>query len=230
MKKFLFTLCTLALAAMPLWAQDIAIDDDSLYTEADVSEFEMYALTHVRNNGSEDVTLKWERNIEQLPEGWTTNFCDKNLCYANFVTTAEFDLLANDGEGLLKPLFRPNGKPGTCIYHITLTSLTAGIDYTESVVFVAVATGVSSSAEVLSAKDVAIFPNPAMDELTVAVADTHFKGDWLVTNTAGQAVLTRRNAPTSGQMDVSGLSEGLYFLHLQTEEGQTVVTKKFIIQ
>jgi hypothetical protein len=31
-------------------------------------------------------------------------------------------------------------------------------------------------------------------------------------------------------MDISGLSEGLYFLHLQTEEGQTVVTKKFIIQ
>lgn len=67
MKKFFFTLCTLALAAMPLWAQDIAVDDDSLYTESDVSEFEFYAQTHVRNNGSEDVTLKWERNIEQLP-------------------------------------------------------------------------------------------------------------------------------------------------------------------
>jgi hypothetical protein len=52
----------------------------------------------------------------------------------------------------------------------------------------------------------------------------------LVTNAAGQIVLTRPNAPTIGQMDISGLSEGLYFLHLQTEEGQTVVTKKFIIQ
>ncbi len=230
MKKFFFTLCTLALAAMPLWAQDIAVDDDSLYTESDVSEFEFYAQTHVRNNGSEDVTLKWERNIEQLPEGWTTNFCDKNLCYASFVTTAEFDLLANGDEGLLKPLFRPNGKPGTCIYRITLTSLTPGIDYTESIVWVAVATGVSAAAEVLSARDVALYPNPATDELTVAVADAHFKGDWLVTNAAGQIVLTRPNAPTIGQMDISGLSEGLYFLHLQTEEGQTVVTKKFIIQ
>ncbi len=230
MKNLAFTLCILFTTTLPLWTQDINIDPDSLYKEAPASEFEFSMLAHVWNNGNQNVTLRWDRNIEQIPNGWTTNFCDKNLCYSSFVATEEFDLFANGDSSLLKPLFRPDGKPGTCIYRITLTSITPGIEYTESVVFVAVATGVSAAAEVLSARDVALYPNPATDELTVAVADAHFKGNWLVTNTAGQAMLTRPDAPTTGQMDVSGLTEGLYFLHLQTEEGQTVVTKKFIIQ
>lgn len=230
MKKSAFTLFVLALSAIPLLAQDINIDPDSLHKEAPASEFEFSMLSHVVNNGSQNVTLKWERNIEQIPTGWTTNFCDKNLCYLGSVSSQQFDLFANGDSSILKPIFRPNDVPGTCIYRITLTSLTPGIDYQESVVFVAVATVVNSSAEVLSAKDVAIFPNPATDELTVAVADARFRGSWTVTTPTGQVVLTRPDAPAAGQLDVSCLASGIYFLNIRTQDGQAVATKKFFIQ
>ena len=67
MKKFLFTLCTLALAAMPLWAQDIAIDDDSLYTEGDVSEFPRFLGSTIGNSRGSLLVPFQRHKIGRLP-------------------------------------------------------------------------------------------------------------------------------------------------------------------
>lgn len=229
MKNLALTLCILFMTTLPLWTQDINIDPDSLYKEAPASEFEFSMLAHVWNNGSQNVTLRWDRNIEQIPNGWTTNFCDKNVCYSNFVSTEQFDLYANGDSSILKPIFRPNETPGTCIYRITLSSLTPGIVYSETVVFVAVATVVNGSMEVFTGKDVAIYPNPVQGLLSVTNADPEFKGSWVVTNAAGQEMLNRPAAPASGQIDVSLLPTGLYFLNVWTEDKRLVATKKFIV-
>ena len=117
-----------------------------------------------------------------------------------------------------------------CIYRIKLTSQTPNVPFVGEVVYVAVATGVSSSVEVLSAKDVALYPNPATEELTVAVADARFKGSWTVTTATGQLVLTRPDAPATGQLDLSLLPSGVYFLNIRTQDGQSVATEKFFIQ
>lgn len=230
MKNLALTLCILFMTTLPLWTQDINIDPDSLYKEAPASEFEFSMLAHVWNNGNQNVTLRWDRNIEQIPNGWTTNFCDKNVCYSNFVSTEQFDLYANGDSSILKPIFRPNETPGTCIYRITLNSLTPGIVYSETVVFLAVATVVNGAVEVLSAKDVAIFPNPVAEMLTVAIADAGFKGSWTVTNPEGQVLINRQDAPATGELDISNLSAGLYFLNIRTEEGQFVTTRKFFVR
>lgn len=230
MKKIIFTLCALAMVIMPIMAQDIITDPDSLYKEASASDFDISMLAHIWNYGDQDVTIKWERNIEEIPDGWSTSFCDKNACYAGAVATHQFNLLENGDSSILKPIFRPFNVPGTCIYRVNLTSETPGIDYQESVVYIAVATVVNSTAKVLSAKDVVVYPNPATDELTVAIANSNFKGSWIVTNATGQVVLNHPDAPATGQVDTSTLGAGIYFLNIRTQDGQLVAAKKFFVQ
>lgn len=230
MKKIAFTFYVLALLVLPLAAQNINISADSLYVEVPASTDEFGMLAHVWNNGSQTVTLHWERTIEQMPAGWAISFCDKNLCYLPSVTNAQFDLYSNGDSSILKPLFRPYGTAGTCIYRISLNSLTPGITFEESLVYVAVATLANSSVEVLSSHDVLVFPNPVDNVLSVAVADPGFKGNFTITDAAGQLLLTKTDMPATSHLDVSSLSPGMYFLHIYSDDLEKAVIKRFIRQ
>ena len=81
----------------------------------------------------------------------------------------------------------------------------------------------------LTSDAINIYPNPAKDVLMVDL--TAFNGDFnqvRIMNTQGQQVVTiNPNGDQTFRVKVDNLSEGIYFLQLQTENG--VYSKKFII-
>lgn len=68
------------------------------------------------------------------------------------------------------------------------------------------------------------FPNPVQDILNFQSATSHFDAV-IITDINGRIVLSVEK-PASNEIDVSGLQSGMYFLNVQSSEGDT--TKKFI--
>ena len=72
--------------------------------------------------------------------------------------------------------------------------------------------------------NVALYPNPADDKLTVVAEGCRF--DLVVVNVAGEVVLAQTGCDNQTEIHLSSLSAGVYFVHMTT--GDTVVTRKFM--
>ena len=83
MNKCLYLLLVLFIAiGDEICAQvNIVVNPDSVYVELPASEFEIEMLSQITNNTGGAVTIRWTRVVEQMPQEWDVNFCDKNLCY-----------------------------------------------------------------------------------------------------------------------------------------------------
>ncbi len=73
----------------------------------------------------------------------------------------------------------------------------------------------------------AIYPNPASDKITVETSATSSKNILTVLNIHGQQLLSRPITGPKTQLDISGLSAGMYFLRLIGDTSFT--TGKFIV-
>lgn len=224
MKKLLLLLLV-ATATLRLSAQNLYVLKDSLHKEVPVSQNEIEMKTYLVNNSGNAVAIKWTRTLEQLPTGWTTNFCDNNACYLGSVSSKQFNLMSGDS-GLLKPLLYPNGVAGTCVFRVKLESTTPGVSYAGSVVFVAVAQQSSGTADIELVKDLAVFPNPTSEVLNVVFADPNFLGTLQVSDAKGQVLLTETKANTTTTLNIEALPAGFYTLTAISEKGS--VSKGFV--
>lgn len=86
--------------------------------------------------------------------------------------------------------------------------------------------GVLSTESFVSNNNIKIYPNPVINILNV---ETPFTGvlSLKLINDLGQVVLKQNQAGSSMSLDVSNLSKGLYFLNINSEEGNSQ-TIKFI--
>lgn len=78
---------------------------------------------------------------------------------------------------------------------------------------------------------ISIYPNPTIENLTVTFTETIGKQiDLNIFNTIGEQILAQRISDNTGTitLDVSKLTEGIYFLHM-TSGNQTFYNKKIII-
>jgi hypothetical protein len=73
--------------------------------------------------------------------------------------------------------------------------------------------------EDLQTSIIGVYPNPAKDFLTIDIEKLGLVGTdnpkWVITNVAGHIIT---EIPMSNQIDISQLSDGLYFLRLKTTE------------
>ncbi len=103
----------------------------------------------------------------------------------------------------------------TQIYHIYIINLNN------------TATGIQSN-EKLSAEKFYVFPNPASDLLNVTFkgnfSDTYYSIYNLLGSKLSEGVFT----DVSSHIDISGYSDGMYFLKLS--DGKTEITKKFLVR
>ncbi len=121
---------------------------------------------------------------------------------------------------------------GNHTFVLTLTSgggpapCTPGIviDDTDSITFT-VDPGVGINSPDTKPVDFSIYPNPASSTLNLNTELIMDNGELTITNTLGQKVLQLSIIHYPLSIDVSQLSTGLYYLHLQTAEG--VGVKKF---
>ncbi|MBL7797180.1 MAG: T9SS type A sorting domain-containing protein [Saprospiraceae bacterium] len=210
---------------------NIVVSPDSLYASLPATEFEIDLLAQISNFTGGTILIRWTRVIEQKPQEWTVNFCDKNLCYLEVVSTRTFDM--NNGEsGMLKPIFYPNEVPGTGVLRLYLQSETPGVTWADTIVYVAVATGVSGTVNIEQVTNVSVFPNPANDMLNVVTADTNLRGQWRIMDAAGK-VWNRSdsaNSPIAGQIPVANLPVGFYLLDVLNSDGRHIGAKRFGVQ
>ena len=76
-------------------------------------------------------------------------------------------------------------------------------------------------------KSVKLYPNPATDKVVVSVSDASIRITGVeVYNVYGQLVNTLVVAENPLQISISGLSDGMYFVRVMTEDG--IVTKNFV--
>lgn len=72
-----------------------------------------------------------------------------------------------------------------------------------------------------------VYPNPATASITINLGDQNTFDSLQLTNQLGQQVLSKQlNAVSNYSLDVSGLGNGLYYLTLETDQGN--ITKKVI--
>lgn len=233
MKKILYLLCgTMLSTALSLNAQvNIVVSPDSVYKEDYATEPEISLPSYITNNSGSIVTIRWTRVVEQEPQGWDHAFCDKNLCYFGTVSTKTFELI-NGEEGLLKPIFYPNGIAGSGVMRVYLISETPGISWADTSVYVAVATELVGSIEAELVRDIAVFPSPASEMLNVVTADANLQGQWRITDAAGKVWCHSKIGitPIGGQISITELPVGLYFLNVLTPDGRHAIAKRFVVQ
>jgi len=73
---------------------------------------------------------------------------------------------------------------------------------------------------------VLIYPNPATDDITVEIPDFSRDAAISIYNIQGKLIMQQQMSQVRSNVDISGLSQGLYMIKLITPEG--IVTKKFI--
>ena len=71
----------------------------------------------------------------------------------------------------------------------------------------------------------AIYPNPASDALTIKAGNSAFDS-YIIANSVGQTVLCGQLAQWQTQVNISALSPGLYFVTIESKQGNVV--RKFV--
>lgn len=229
MKKLAILLTVLFSCAFASGQDEISVNPDTAYAEADATAAEIEAASSIYNGSGFELDVYWQRDTTSLPPGWEVDFCEKNGCFPASAQDTIFSVFVKESAPL-SAVFYPNNVPGTGWMRVRLYSGSSGLHFEKKAVFIATANGGTATGEEEIATGIALFPNPAGRELTVVAADANFKGSWTVCNAAGQTVLSRADAPSSGHLDVSTLSAGLYILNVRTKDGRLVAAKKFSVQ
>ncbi|HYD22537.1 MAG TPA: T9SS type A sorting domain-containing protein [Flavipsychrobacter sp.] len=75
--------------------------------------------------------------------------------------------------------------------------------------------------------NVKLYPNPAFSTINIEAPQNGYK--LLLINILGQNILTKPTCGENETLDISYLLPGLYYMQLETKEGQ-LITKKLLIE
>lgn len=213
-----------AQATLSLTLDEMTIRD---YVNLDDPDFELVSYGTLKNEGSEAVSIKWERVVIGLPEGWSVLVCDVNSCYEPIVYSNIADDIGMDAPVSLEPgettnldvHIRPNGISGAGEVRIdvSLADDPEDILISETYLFDAL---VSGSREFSKAR-LNVFPNPATDYLEVQGAPA--AGRLVISNILGRQMRSYNLAPGS-RYYLGSLPSGLYLASVVNQKGAILKT------
>jgi hypothetical protein len=222
-------LLLLLVFALPAWgfSQTVfsfVMTDSVYYGQADPSTIHILD-GKVKNLTSDSLNFAWRVDSADMPGDWDIQICDKNVCYAPGVTTANFFLLG-DEEGIMKPNIRAvtayDGKLWLTIYNLE--------DTTQRRQWEIQVNTLSSSVDPLLEAGVSMSPNAPNPFSAETMIDLDLKGrvgELKITDLSGRElkVLPLSAPQTSVRLQVESLSSGLYFYTLWME-GRPVISHK----
>ncbi len=198
-------------------------DPDDLFVE-------MVGKATLTNDGTEPITIRWERIISDMPAEWVVQVCDLNQCYAAVVYSNIAPDLGLDAPVTLEPggetnldvHVKPTGVAGTG----KVTIEVADVNNQDEVLIAAdynfTATTVSSTNE-LDREALSIFPNPTTDYIQLkgkSAADR-----LVIYNIIGREMRSFNVAP--GQRYYIGdLPNGLYLASLVSHRSGVLTTMR----
>jgi type IX secretion system substrate protein len=220
---------TFFLCAILVWnarGQEITLNPDSVYIEADANQTQIEASSSITNVSGFELNVDWQWNSIELPQGWTVEFCESNGCFPSSMDTMFF--IGLDDTVPLSVLFYPNGISGTGKIKIRLYSASPGIHIEERLTIVANATSTSATVHIENDADISLFPNPADEILNVEVGDEYIRGKWQVIDSRG-CIISLPQYWSSGKIRVSDMPAGKYYLRLMSSENKLLVLKPFLV-
>lgn len=223
MMRKTITILSLATLTFSAWGQEIILNPDSVYVEADATDAQIEAVSSIYNASGFELDVDWQWKSIELPPGWSVEFCENNGCFPSSADTI-FSLSLKE-TAPLSAIFHPNGIPGTGKVKIRLYSASPGIHIEERLIFVAVATGPNTTVENGADAGIALFPNPARQVLNLLVEDPAY-AQWQIVEMTGEQSLGARLP--SNWVDIECLSPGIYIFQAMDAEGQVIAVKPFV--
>jgi len=174
---------------------------------------------YVTNTSDQPKTLKWVRDVSNLPEGWINFVCDTEQCYLPSTEEAEFDVVAGE-EVPLKVTFRATTLAETSM---TLEVFDKNNVSDKQIITFNVQSFPTSNDEI-NVEAIKIYPNPAAD--FIKVSNSNGIGTLEVYNLIGKKVRTFTDVDDSNLYNVSDLPKGMYLIRFLDEDNEAVGTKR----
>ncbi len=217
-------------------AQNFSVEPNPAYAAADLDDFltqpeDMVAEAFLSNNTSDTLFMKWERILDDTPEGWKTAVCDANICVFPNVNSNEFVLYPNDSGFSLLVHAYPGGQPccleetgavpGEGEVHLKVTNLNDPSD-TLTAVYLFTLTG-SPILDLAEPKleTINVFPNPASDYFLLT--ETQEIQNLVIYNALGRQVKTF-TVNANRRFEVDDFPKGSYFVNLINKDQKTLKT------
>lgn len=184
---------------------------------------EIIGYATLKNEGSETVSIKWERVIVDMPEEWDVQVCDLNQCYVSIVYSNISDdppvnapvTLAPGESTNLDVHIMPKGVPGDGEIRVDVSLANAPDDIVVSGSYTFDASLVSSS-NAFNPTRLSVFPNPATDYLEVQGGQNGSR--LALFNILGRQMRSFNIAPGS-RYYVGDLPSGLYLASVMDKKG-----------
>ena len=228
MKK-LITLSLLLVSIVSLSiAQNISIDTTYFNRTGTTNDFSLEGLSYVSNTTGAAQTLRWQRVVVSAPSAWTCTNCDMNSCYGPTTDHMDFTMPAGATNGLIRLDMMPNGVAGTGTYQVFVYSTTDSSHINGIITYDFTVTQANSVSTVAYFQGVGLYPNPAKNFLKVSLSPNQSASKVEVYNLLGDKVATQsfQSGNNEFSVNLNGLMNGTYFLHVIMSDG-TVVTRKF---
>lgn len=163
-----------------------------------------------------DEAATWDFSVNPAQADFSHEVSDNTVVFTYSGAAAD-SVWWNFGDGYTSAEFNPvHTYLSTDTFEVALVSYACGQSDTlsQNVVIAAV----SGTGEIIAQPGIEIFPNPAGNQIRVALQTGMAYVDYSITNINGKRVESGGNALLPASFDVSGLSPGVYILSIRTEE------------
>ena len=214
---FIFTVACLGLSA-----QTVSVSESEVSLTGEPTSTDLHAYIMVKNEGTEEISLLWKRNIVSMPAEWISWICDQNNCYVDFVGEcpsnkpnvlapgAEFELqihanprLVEGSANIVMDLF-VGSDPSNILNSITLD----------------IHAGVSTSTKEVSKDAIKVYPNPTVDFFQINYDNV---SKVAVYNIVGSKMVEFAAYPDKSY-DVSDLKQGIYLVRMTDDQSKVIKT------
>ena len=230
MKKIILAFLFIGLYGITLAQKRYSISPSRVLSEK--AEFGMYTNFKIyQNNISNDtLILKWKLVSDNLIKGWDYSSCAYGICYA-FIpdTLCTMSPIIPGESGFLSLTIDPmnikgTGKASIYVYDISTPSIK------DTITFIINAESANGINDYNLANSISVYPNPATEMIYIKSDRIGISNNSVqIKNILGKDVYTARVGATDvNVIDVSLLSEGIYFVQYIYEDG-TFSTKKIQI-
>ncbi len=124
------------------------------------TEYDSYAHGTIKNISTVRDSLRWERTVINLPEGFSTAVCDPIQCYFPSVTTKDFALAPGESGPLDVHFYNPLETSGAGLVHVKVTNVNVP---TDMVTGIYIFNSTTSTNNPLPVAQVRLFPNPTTE-------------------------------------------------------------------
>ncbi len=226
MKK-IYILSALIAICFSMNAQNFVYSSDQHIEDVIPEPFSAYYINFTTPT-PEAITFKFERIANTIPAGWDYSLCDYTSCYVGIPATGTMTPISladaqNGIGGYFNLSVNPKNVEGVGFLELYVYDANDH-ERGDTVSWTLTYNKAVSTNELEAAKSFKIYPNPAQDVLNI-----EFKGAYTgaIFNGLGKKVLSLAGDQNQ-TVDVSNLTNGVYFISCQDESGQ-VFNKQFII-